>query len=326
MSSSQPSRDPSANDYSVILLEPQQTEVLAIAKVLTSNVANVSVISSVDALPKDNSWDLVVADYDLLDDENRKKLVAACRHRSARGNLLIYSNQLDGNYLTTVFGDLGLTNLLSKNPKVDAEELLITIQKLLLKDIFGIEKYFPWGTQTSSVSISSSEELNDVLSAARAFAASVAINSRLVFKFATATEELVLNALYNAPVDAAKERRFASFSRSQKIQLGPQEVIDVCFASDGRRLGVSVRDPFGSLTVEAVLSYLSKCFRRGEDQVETKAGGAGLGLYFAFESLSHLIINLREGSLTETIGLMDIRGTHRDFLERSKSFNIFLAD
>ena len=43
-----------------------------------------------------------------------------------------------------------------------------------------------------------------------------------------------------------------------------------------------------------------------------------------FDSLNHLVLNIRPGQMTEVIGLIDVRGSYRNFVKRGKSFNIFL--
>jgi hypothetical protein len=101
-------------------------------------------------------------------------------------------------------------------------------------------------------------------------------------------------------------------------------VITITFCCDGQRLGVSVSDPFGSLRTEDVQGYLAKCFRRGDDQVDQKEGGAGLGIYYVFESLSHFVANIAPRRRTEIIGLIDLSSNFKDFSERSKSLNMFV--
>src|SRR5262249_2208896 len=150
------------------------------------------------------------------------------------------------------------------------------------------------------------------------FAGQTGIQSRLVELFCVVAEELITNALYDAPVDAARRHRFAHLPRTEAVALGKDEGISVSLCCDGRRLGIAVADPFGSLTPSKVLEYLSKCFQRGERQVDRKEGGAGLGLYYTLESLSHFIINIQPGRRTETIGLLDIRVSYKDFVTQNK--------
>ena len=83
-------------------------------------------------------------------------------------------------------------------------------------------------------------------------------------------------------------------------------------------------DAFGSIEVPTVLRYLAKCLRRGSDQVDEKAGGAGLGLFYVFDALGHFIVNLEAGVKTEMIGILDLQARYKDFSERPKSFNVFV--
>jgi hypothetical protein len=109
------------------------------------------------------------------------------------------------------------------------------------------------------------------------------------------------------------------------VVLPPEEAATVKFTYDGRRLGVSVEDPFGSLEPARVLHYLAKCFRAGEDQIDTKEGGAGLGIYSVFDALSRFVINVEPERRTEMIGFIDITDTYREYAERGKSFNLFVV-
>jgi hypothetical protein len=106
---------------------------------------------------------------------------------------------------------------------------------------------------------------------------------------------------------------------------GSEEVV-LKFCFDGTRLGASILDPFGSISQERIVSYIAKCFRKGSDQVDEKAGGAGLGLYYIFDALSSFVINIKPGTKTEMIGLIDITGSYKDFVSKGKSFNIFVSE
>ena len=307
----------------VLLIDGDREQVRKISRVLRTAVQDLEIVSCPDEAPSREEWSLLVANYDALDDRSKERLFGM---HGERGRLLLYSNQVDRSDLTVLFGSRGLTNLLAKNPEVDGAELLVTIQKILKKDIFGLGKYFPWGTSGVRRTMSRSTEKEPLLEDVRAFASSVGIQPRMVEMFCTVADELLTNAIYNAPVDEQRTPRFAHLPRTQPIELDTRESICLEMRSDGSRLGISVEDPFGSLSVEKVLEYLAKCFRRGEDQVDRKDGGAGLGLYYIFEALSNFVVNVAKGRRTEMIGLMDIRGSYRDFAARSKSFNIFVAD
>lgn len=273
----------------------------------------------------DPSYGLLLADYDTLSSVERERLMRLFPGSSTQTRLLMVSECAARESFADLFASRILTNLVARNDDVDVWELIVTVQKLLRRDIFGIEKYFSWGVEPTRLEVSASSDKGRVLGAAEGYASSIGVDPRLTSLFCNVADEFFTNAIYNAPVDAQGKSRFAHLDREAEVQLHPSESVVVTLACDGMRLGISVIDPFGSLTQEHLQFYLSKCFRRGDDQVDTKQGGAGLGLYYVFECLSQFVVNIHPGKCTEMIGLIDVRGTFKDFASRNKSFNIFLA-
>ena len=81
--------------------------------------------------------------------------------------------------------------------------------------------------------------------------------------------------------------------------------IEVQYGCSGRYFGVSVRDGGGSLTRARLLDYLGRA-KSGAAHIETKAGGAGLGLISVLRSVSKLVFNLDPGNSTEVIAIFDM--------------------
>lgn len=293
-----------------------------IARIARAAVPDVRIAAPGDDLSAE-PWDLVVVDYDGLDEEARAGILTRFARHQETGRLLLCMGGTQRRELATLFGKHALTHLLARSGEVDAEELLVTVQKILREDVFGIEKYFPWGAEVERISMRRASDRFEAIKAAASFAERKGAQPRFVELFHTAADELITNAIYNAPTDASGARCFAHRSRVEEVVLPDDKTVEAVFCADGRRLGISVTDPFGSLDAETVIAYLGKCFRKGTDQVDDKAGGAGLGLYYLFETLSQFIINLRAGERTELIGVLDIRGRYRDFSDRPKSFNVF---
>nr|QEO74299.1 hypothetical protein [uncultured bacterium] len=308
----------------VVLLQPNVRTARTLSRMIRTAGAIPVVCASLASRSLDPPPDLVIADFDALTAEERPSIVDVYPELRDRRRLLVYSRLASHPRFAELFGSFGMSNVLAGNGNLDPHELLVTVQKILRRDVFGIDKYFPWAAQSVAIDIRDGKQARAVLDEAELFASRLGVPSRLVASFCTVVEELTSNALYNAPVDPEGRARFAHYHRKQGVVLEPHEVVRVTLCSDGRRMGVSVSDPFGSLTPEKVVSYLGKCFRRGDDQVDSKQGGAGLGLFCAFESVTNLIVNLDPGRRTEMIGLLDIRGSYRDFARRGKSFNIFV--
>jgi hypothetical protein len=310
----------------ILLVDPDEAHACGVARLLRSVVSHVEVRPTVGAGPELATWDLLVLNYDTVAREDRERVFRPLAEHRKRGRLLVYTAHRHRDELLVLFGTLGLTNLLARNTEVDPEELVATVQKALRRDIFGVEKYFAEGSQTASLTVRSSSQKDEVLAAVRGFAEQAGAQTRFVEQLCTVADELVTNAVYDAPVDHEGRARFTHLHRLEEVTLDPGEEAVATLATDGRRLGISVADPFGSLSGEKVLDYLSKCFRKGSDQIDKKAGGAGLGLYYIFEGVSHFVVNVAPRRRTEVIGLLDVRGKYRDFAARGKSFNVFIDD
>jgi hypothetical protein len=297
-----------------------------LARIVRSIAATVD-ITDPDDLDFDPSlYDLVVIGRDGLSEDRRMALLELVGSSDRGTHPLLMASAEEGYLgLFQEFKTYGLTNLLARNGTVDAVELIVTMQKILTGDIFGIDKYFTWGVPVRSLTARSSEDRLAVVEAAREYAGDLRLSPRISERFCTVVDELVANALYTAPVDQAGNRRFSRQSRTSQVSLEPGEEIEVSFCCDGTHLGVSVVDQFGALDAEQCVSHLVRCFRRGEDQVDLEAGGAGLGVYLSFDALCQLIFNVQPRRRTEVIGLLAVAGSYRDIASRSKSFNIFVA-
>lgn len=309
----------------VVVVDADVAQQARVAQALRPLALDVVLRSSLRDLPVDDDYGLLIVNYDDVVGD-RSTLVHDLSARRGRAPLLLLSAGRCRGDFVELFGNHALTNLLARNEHIDESELIVTTEKILRRDIFGIERYFaPGATPVSTTAIGSADKAR-ILDEAEAYAKRLGIRPRFVELFCAVTDELVTNALFNAPVDADGRRRYAHLSRADDVVLAAGERVEVKLCCDGRRLGVAAIDPFGSITQERVLDYLAKCFRKGADQMDRKQGGAGLGLYYAFESLSHFVVNIHPGRQTEMIGLIDIHGSYRDFVGKSKSFNMFVSD
>lgn len=274
---------------------------------------------------EDNEFDLVITGYDSLTDVERAALVRQFRDRN-KTPLLVLSSKSDRAHLATMLDARVVTNFIARSPAIDPQELIVTVQKMLRRDVFGMEKYFAWGVEPTSVHVHRSSQKAQVLRRAESYVTSMGLLPRLTNLFLAAADEFVTNALYNAPLDANGVHRFAHLARTEEAVLVQGEEVVVRFCCDGRRLGISITDPFGSITPARILEYLAKCYRGDALQVDDKPGGAGLGLYYIFDAVSHFVVNIAPRKKTEMIGLIELDDSYRKVADRGKAFNIFLGE
>lgn len=220
------------------------------------------------------------------------------------------------------------TNFLAidRDEYLNSRDLSSTVQKILSpENIFGMGRYLQPGTSEELIRLHDSREKNEVVERVAVFANHAGFNVRIAQGLAVVADELLTNAIYNAPTDDLGKPRYANWARTVPVTLKDSESVELRLACDGKRFAISATDPFGSLPPSKVLDYLSKCFRKGEDQIDSKDGGAGLGLYKLFNLLQHFVVNIEPHVRTETIGLLDVTKSYREFAVRGKSFNLFVA-
>lgn len=145
-----------------------------------------------------------------------------------------------------------------------------------------------------------------VVGAVALLAAAAGLRRRAAEAVEQALDELLLNALLDAPLDAAGRPRHLQLAPPERAALlaPPGERAEVRCGGDSQRFVIAVRDRFGSLRRGTVLAYLERCARARAaraDPLEQQSGGSGVGLYLIASCCSELLFRLRRGRLTEVV-------------------------
>jgi hypothetical protein len=133
------------------------------------------------------------------------------------------------------------------------------------------------------------------------------VSERLITTLLDVGEELVMNALYNAPFEAGYFG--TARSRAEDMELPPDRACEISYGVDDTTVFLRVRDTFGALKRSRLVEVLSRCSSEGVVLDESR-GGAGLGMWRIFTSGSAISITVVPGKLTEitvVIGKMDSR-------------------
>jgi len=326
---------------SILLMIPDRKDQRLLAKALAATGCVVRTADDLEvaaAIVAEHGADLIVADYDppgaSPDTSAWQRYDAFLTKLSQRPasawvngetKILLLADRRHKSEMSKLFRLTFMSNLVAKSHQLDLHELIVTVGKITRNDIFGVDKYLCYGVTPTTYEVRSSRDKPYLLEALAHFASGLDINRRLISVANSVADELIMNAVYNAPVRADGTRPYAKLPRTEVVDLAPHESAYFTFACDGRQMVIAMRDRFGSLTADKVRNYLYRCFSMGSDQIEAKEGGAGMGLYFIVEALNKIIINISPGRGTEVIGIIDVSGSYRDYAERSKSFHIFVA-
>jgi CheY-like chemotaxis protein/anti-sigma regulatory factor (Ser/Thr protein kinase) len=220
-------------------------------------------------------------------------------------------------HVPRILGLGAVTNLLVHPMPVLGEELTITAQKLIRRELFGADKYLLWGTELHMHTVTRAsqrarlvEQLSEAVRA-RGQSARVASMAMLV------ADELISNAVHNAPVDAAGEHYRRDTPRDVELELDDRHAVRLRWGCDARYLAIEVTDQFGSLDRDTILRSLAK------DTIRESGGGAGMGISLSYRSCDHLVFNLAPGRRTEIIALIDVRYPPSERTAVS-SYNVFV--
>lgn len=240
-------------------------------------------------------------------DESSADFLQWAHEQNYQGHsVLIESNQVDfQNLLKLPF----VQNVISRDPEDRAgtvKSILTALSKILHKNYFGIEKYLAWGTEIRTIRISSSQEREDIKEKMLSHFKSLGIRGAILDRVQVAAEEMMMNAVYDAPVDILGKSLFNHLPRTTEVRLHSNQQADLRFGCDGNLLAVSIQDPFGSLPREIIIKYLESCYAGRAGSMNAEKGGAGRGLHQIFESSDWTIFNVKPGERTEVIGLFDI--------------------
>lgn len=259
---------------------------------------------------------LVVVDAGAVSWPGIDEFLAAARARGTEACAAL----LDADHQAQVARILRLgavTNLLVHPMPVLGEQLTITAQKLIRGDLFGAEKYLLWGTELHTTTLTRASQRSYIVSELGEQIRDRGQSDRIASMAMLVTDELLSNAVHNAPVDERGTHYRADLVRHGDLELDGRHRVALRWGCDGRYLAVEVNDGFGSLSRETILRALVP---RG---VKEAGGGAGMGIALAYRSCDHLVFNLAPGKRTEVIALIDVRFTPGERVPAS-SYNVFV--
>lgn len=194
------------------------------------------------------------------------------------------------------------------NHVIVGEELdrgvFVTAQKLLTGDIFGIEKYLPEGTPVHYVRLRDFQGRGKALDTVLDFASQSKMRRQVRNAIGQVCEELLMNALYDAPVDEHGHQIFAEVDPRDRTKSRSPKPVSIRYAATESQFAIAVRDRFGRLAKNTILAYIDKCLH-SPNQIDRKTYGAGLGLYLVANAAASYIVNVAYNIATEVVCTFD---------------------
>jgi hypothetical protein len=295
----------------------------AVERALTA--AHLAVVHA-PAIPTD------VSDVALVVVDRAARQSAGDALRAVGAPIVVVGDDLDDDTLIALMLESSVSHLVT-DPR--DRDLGITSAKLASGDVFGLEKYVAPGTSVTERIIHgepsshpSAPRLRRAMDEVCAFAESVGARRPTLHRIANVVDELLMNALREAP------------------PAGPPRAV-LRWAADERAVVLSVADDLGSLRQRDVIAHVRRARNdkgrprpssppgkiadatppAGIDVVtgawRKPSGGAGLGLYLVLANVAALIVNVAPGTRTEIVCVFDLSRGMRPSVTGVRSLHVF---
>ena len=238
--------------------------------------------------------------------------------RSAAIPVVVVGDDLDDDGLITLMIEAPVSHLVG-DP--GSRDLGITSEKLVSGDLFGLEKYLAPGTRVGERAINDEAGKRTAIAEVCAWAEGVGARRPIVHRLASVVDELLMNALIDAPRESQPSLVYTPGGTIDPLQ---QRVM-LRWGSDGTQLAVSVTDGFGALRQRDVIDHVRRA-RDDHGRPNPDDPGAGLGLYLVLANVASLIVNVDPNRRTEVICLFDlVRDSRRAIRSTVRSLHVFSA-
>lgn len=307
----------------LLLAENNKKQQIIAKMALGGTGIELDIVSDLDAGEKllmDHKYDVICVNMDLI------SLVNAAHKYNPNIYSVFMTSEAAPSYLP-ILQQYPISNIVSRNEEdrtFTLKNILTTASKLLNQDLFGIEKYLNWGVEVRQHPIVHSSERNELIQKMEDYLKKLGVRRSILQKCVGVVEELLMNAIYDAPTNAQGQPLYNHLPRTEEVALKPEEQGIFRYACDGMLLGVSVEDPFGAFDRQTILDYLKSCYGgyAGTLQKEKNKGGAGRGLFQIMETSDLVVWNIKPKIKTEVIALFNLDpNVHKS--EKTTSFHYF---
>jgi hypothetical protein len=183
-----------------------------------------------------------------------------------------------------------------------------------------ISAYLDWGFSAMEVEVRTTGDRDAAVGEIQNFVGTLGVPKRVAEMFGELGHELIMNAMYDAPVDPHGRPKYA-LDRKADIRLADNERPTVRVATDGSKLVMQVRDPFGRLERKHVFEGLARGLAGGE--MDSSHGGAGLGMMVCHNASSAMFFDVARGRHTEVTAVFDLDMNLRELRTQAKSLHFW---
>jgi hypothetical protein len=274
--------------------------------------------------PKDLTAHLASVDLVVADTFDGDVVAQAVRSRSGLRGLLYTAEPLKRS-MRYLVENPGISNVLGRKDFESTPrswELLMVLRRLAepTAGALPLSAFLDWGFSGFEERVASTAGRDAAVARVQSAITALQAPKRIAEMFGELTHEMLMNAMYDAPADAAGNAKYAQ-DRKADLHLSEPEQPTLRMGTDGTRIVLQVKDPFGRLQRKHVFDGLARGLAQGE--MDTSHGGAGLGMMVCHNSTAAMFFDVVRGRSTEVTGLFELDLNLREFRTQAKSLHFF---
>ncbi|MFN8791837.1 MAG: hypothetical protein ACK5Y2_10330 [Bdellovibrionales bacterium] len=158
-------------------------------------------------------------------------------------------------------------------------------------------------THTESVQVKSAKERHDLKDKMVDYLKTQKVRTTITDRCYQVAEEMLMNAIYDAPSDKSGKSLYNHLSRKEDVHLTPEQYSTFEYGTKNQIVAIAVSDPFGGLTRDMLIDYLEANYRGKPDHLnaQTGKGGAGRGLHQIVENSDLTVFQVKKGEKTRVV-------------------------
>lgn len=285
---------------------------------------------TVEALANDRAISAVFLDYDSileadLSERDLLQLSSALQQRmpAETVHLMVTPEHLPN--LESVQSILRIKNFIirkeSASPSI-AKLYARTIHNGLTQQYLNLEGFFPAHSIVQTSRFTDTSQKQEAVEKLRETLLSKGMKNRIMMLAANAADELLMNAMFDAPVDKDGKHIYSCLSRNTKMHFDGGHRVEMKAGILGSCLGISVVDSVGSFDSSKTMGHILRSYVDKAYVLDENIAGAGLGLSILLRSGGSLLFASERGVKTEATVFYNLTESYVEFRDQSRFVSI----
>jgi hypothetical protein len=191
-------------------------------------------------------------------------------------------------------------------------------------ELDGLKPYFVHDTKINRIEIKRSSHKSMAIEALQKTLTNRGIKGRLATLVAQGVDELILNAIFDAPYSTQDQTRPRhKSSRDLEFEMTGQDIVVVEMAASDQYMGICVIDQYGSMSAQTVYQGLKPYLTNAPFEPDPFKGlSSGFGFGGILQSGLNLKIACQPGKRTEVSIFFPVNGSFKEFRGSFRFFSV----